>query len=35
MDGSVSLAPGAYGLIFDAENSSGVHADATRDITVK
>ncbi len=35
MDGSVSLAPGTYKLIFDAVNSSGVHADATRDITVK
>jgi hypothetical protein len=35
MDGSVSLAPGTYQLIFDAVNSSGVHADATRDITVK
>jgi hypothetical protein len=35
MNGSVSLAPGTYKLIFDAVNSSGVHADATRDITVK
>jgi hypothetical protein len=35
MAGSVSLAPGTYKLIFDAVNSSGVHADATRDITVR
>ncbi|HEV2132729.1 MAG TPA: hypothetical protein VGR47_00565 [Terracidiphilus sp.] len=35
MEGSISLAPGTYKLIFDAVNSSGVHADATRDITVK
>ena len=35
MNGSVSLAPGSYKLIFDAVNKSGVHADATRDITVK
>jgi hypothetical protein len=35
MDGSVSLAPGMYKLIFDAENASGTHVYATRDITVK
>lgn len=35
MDGSVSLAPGTYKLIFDARNTSGTHVYATRDITVK
>jgi 6-phosphogluconolactonase (cycloisomerase 2 family) len=34
MDQTISLASGTYKLTFDARNSSGTHAYATRDITV-
>ncbi|HEV2133349.1 MAG TPA: Ig-like domain-containing protein [Terracidiphilus sp.] len=34
MQGSVSLSPGIYHLIFDASNTAGVHEYAKRDITV-
>jgi hypothetical protein len=34
MDQSLALAPGSYDLVFDAENSSGVHEYVTRNITV-
>lgn len=34
MNGSVSLSPGTYHLVFDARNSAGVHEYAKRDITV-
>ncbi|MGB6827747.1 MAG: Ig-like domain-containing protein [Terracidiphilus sp.] len=35
MDQTLSLAAGSYKLTFDAENTAGVHAYATLDVTVK